>query len=112
MTAVHVGDEARLLIPTDQSEHHEPGMQKTDMIGILEVLLHQLPVAGYALARVAENRKLAAVEDAIEGGQNFRAEIALQRLDVMIERCKDHTVTHGNLELVEGMIRRLEVGGH
>src|ERR1700733_246594 len=30
----------------------------------------------------------------------------------MIERCKDHTVAHGNLELVERMVCRLEVGGH
>jgi len=73
MTAVHVGDEARLLISADQSEHHEPGMQEADVVGILDVLLHQLPVAGNALTRVAENRKLAAVKDAVEIGQNFRA---------------------------------------
>jgi hypothetical protein len=51
------------------------------VIGVLDVLLHQLPVARDPLPVVAEQLQRAAVEQAVEVAQDRRAQEVLERLD-------------------------------
>src|SRR5437868_3301222 len=82
------------------------------MVRVLDVLLHQLPVTGNALAAVAEDRELAAVEQAVEIVKDVGAQKVLERLDARVERREDHAAARCHLELVEAVVLDLEVGGH
>ncbi|WMI97635.1 GLUG motif-containing protein [Pseudomonas chlororaphis subsp. aurantiaca] len=52
----------RFVVGTPEPERNEPGMQQTWVIRILDVLLHQRPVARNALAVVTQDRELATIE--------------------------------------------------
>ena len=79
-------------------------MQQTGVIRILDVFLHQLPVARNALAPVTQNFELAAIEDAVKVFQDGGAEKLLEGLHVMIEGCEHHATPHGHLELGQTMV--------
>jgi hypothetical protein len=55
-------------------------MQQAGMVGILDVLEHQLPVARDPLAQVTEHDEFAAREDPVEIAEHGIAEIAVERL--------------------------------
>src|SRR6185437_5914044 len=112
MPAGIVHDEARFLIGAPEPEDHEPGVQQPRMVRVLDILLHQLPVAGNALARIAQHGQAAAVEDTLVPGCHRRAEIAPQIRHVMIERGEDDAVIDLGLELIEPVFFELEIGGH
>ena len=113
---VRVGHHSRLLIGTPEAERDEEHMQQSGVIRILDVLLHQLPVARNPLPRIAENRQLAGRvvrrKDAIEIGEHIGAEIVFERRNRRIERRKHNAIPGRYLKLVESMIFELEVGRH
>src|SRR5262245_52267219 len=82
------------------------------MIGVLDVLLHQLPIARNALTRIAENCELPAVEQTIEIAQDLWPEIAFQWFDLVVEGREDDAVSRSHLQLGQRMVGRLEIGRH
>ena len=66
VAVVRVHHQLRLVVGAPEAEGHEPGVQQARVVRVLDVLLHQLPVARDALAVVAEDLELAAVEQAVE----------------------------------------------
>ena len=111
-----VGDHPRLLVGTPQAERHEEHMQQAGMIRILDVLLHQLPVARNALSRIAEDHQLAVWltcrEHAIEIPEHVGTEIVFERRHRAIKGGEDDPVALGDFQLVEAMILEPEIGRH
>src|SRR5207249_11907011 len=95
-----------------ETEGHEPGMQQTRMVGVLDVFLHQLPVSRNALARVTENGELPSIEHALDVGQDRRPDVVLDRWYVGMERRVDHAVVDRYVQLSERVIFDPEVLGH
>ena len=112
MAVVRVHLQRRLVVGTPQAEGHEPGVQQAGVVRILDVLLHQLPVARDALAVVAEDRELPPIEHPVEVAEHGRTHEVFERLDVVIERREHHAAARGDLQLREAVIGRLEVGRH
>ncbi|MNU41213.1 hypothetical protein D3C71_299400 [compost metagenome] len=100
------------VVRAPQAEGHEPGMQQAGVVGVLDVLLHQLPVAGDALPAVAVDHQFAAVEHAIEVMQDVRAQVVFQRFDGMVERREHHAVAAGHRQFGQPVLFRLEVWRH
>ena len=109
---VRVHHQLRLVVGAPEAEGHEPGVQEARVIRVLDVLLHQLPVARNALPVVAEDLQLATVEQAVEVVQHRRAEEVLEGLDIRIERGEDDAAAGRHPELVEAVLLELEVGRH
>ena len=82
------------------------------MVRVLDVLLHQLPVARNALAVVAQDGELAAIEQPVKVTQNGGAQEFLQRLHAVVKRRKHHAATGGHLELGQPMLCRVEIRRH
>ena len=112
VTAVFVHDHPAFLVRTPQAEGHEPGVQQARVIGILDVLHHQLPVARDALAVVAQQRERAALEDAVQPGRDLRAEIVLQRLDGFAEGGEHQAMQHRHPQASEAVVLQVEVRRH
>ncbi|EWS62853.1 hypothetical protein Y695_03916 [Hydrogenophaga sp. T4] len=112
MAVVRVHAQLALVVGAPEPEGDEPGVQQTGVVGVLDVLLHQLPVAGNALAVVAQDRELAAVEQAVEVLQDGRPHVLFERLDLVIERGEHHAAAHRHLELRQRMVLGVEVGRH
>ena len=113
--AVAAGDvhlDFRRLVGAEQAEAHEEHVQQARVIGILDVLEHQLPVGGDELARVAEEGELAAVEDAVVQCEHRGPEVLFEGLEPLSERREDHAVTPRNAELSESMVLRIEIRRH
>ena len=94
----------RLVVGAPEPEGDEPGVQQARVVRVLDVLLHQLPVARDALAVVAEDLQLAAVEQAVEVAEDRRAEEVLERLDVVVERREHDAAARRDLQLGEAVL--------
>src|SRR5438067_2519903 len=79
------------------------------VVRVLDVLLHQLPVARDALAVVAQDLQLAAVEEPVVVLQDRRSEVRLERLDVGVEGGEHHAAARGDLQLGEAVLLEPEV---
>ena len=109
---VCVHQQLGLVVGTPESEGDEPGVQQARMVGVLDVLLHQLPVAGDPLAVIAQNAQPAAVEHAVEIAQDRRAHEVLERLHRMVEGGEHDAAAQRHLELVQSVVCAVEVLGH
>jgi hypothetical protein len=87
-------------------------MQQAWMVGVLDILHHQLPVARYALAVGAEQRELAAIEDAAQPGHHVRADIIRKGGRIRIDARKNQSVIGGDLQFAETMLPEIEIGRH
>src|SRR5215470_1387350 len=75
---IHLG--LRGLVGPEQAEADQKHVQQARVVGVLDVLEHQLPVRGDQLARVAEHRERTAVENAVVQREHRRAEVFRQGL--------------------------------
>ena len=82
------------------------------MVGVFDVLLHQLPVARNALAAVAQNHQLAAIEHAVKVLEDGGAQKFFQGLDIVVKGRKHHAAAHRHLEFGQAVIGHLEFFGH
>ena len=57
VAVVRVHQQLRLVVGAPEAEGDEPGVQQARVVRVLDVFLHQLPVARDALAVVAEDRR-------------------------------------------------------
>src|SRR5438552_1200558 len=96
----------RRLIGAKQSEANEEYVKYRRVVGVLDVLEHQLPVGGNALPHVAEHTEVAAVEDTVEIRKHPRAEVVLERTNPHIECRKDDAVTLGDGKPSHPMLSR------
>ena len=110
MVGVH--PERRLVVGAPEPEGDEPGVQQAGVVRVLDVLLHQLPVARNALAVVAQDGELAAIEQPVKVAQDGGAQKLLQRLHAVVKRRKHHAATGSHLELGQPMLCRVEVRWH
>jgi hypothetical protein len=78
----------------------------------LDVLEHQLPVARYALAHIAEHGELAAAEDAVEIAQHQGAEIILECLGRGGERGEDDAVPPRHAQALQPVRQGVEIVRH
>src|SRR5262249_10753493 len=67
------------LVEPEQAERDQEDVKDAGVIGVLNVLEHEFPVAGDALAHVAQNLELAAIEQPVKIVQHLPAEKILQR---------------------------------
>src|SRR5260221_8051160 len=82
------------------------------MVGILDVLHHQFPIPRNALTRIALDDERPAVEGTVEVMQEVGADVFLQWLDLLVERCKHHSTACSYLQLCEASIIQGEIGRH
>ena len=82
------------------------------MVGILQVLVIHLPVAGQLIAVVAVDLELLAGEDGVEIGQDSGRQVFLQGLDLVAVGREDHAVAGGDAQLAQAVFLVLEVLGH
>ena len=97
MPVLLVHEQLRLVVGAPESKGDEPGVQQARMVGILDVLLHELPVARHPLARVAENGELASVEHALEIRQYRGPDVLREGRHLGMERGEDHAVVDRDL---------------
>ena len=112
MPVMPVGLQLALVVCAPEAERDEPGVQQARVVRVLDVLLHELPVARNLLAVVAEDLEFAAVEQAVEVAQHFGSEEVFERLHVRVERSEHHAAAHRHLELVEAVRLGVEVLWH
>src|SRR5512132_318595 len=110
--SVRVGDEVRLLVGAPQAERDEPRVQQSRVIRVLDVLLHQFPVAVDPLSRITEDRERAAVEHAVEVVKDLVAQIPLEWLDVGIEGCEYDAVPRRDRKPRKPVVLAPESGRH
>ena len=112
VAVVPVHAQPALVVGAPEAEGDEPGVQQAGVVGVLDVLLHELPVTRNALAVVAQDLELAAVEQAIEPPQDLRAQVVLEGLHVEVEGGEDHAAARGHLQLGQAVVGGLEVRRH
>ena len=112
MAAGLVHLDRRLLVEAEQAEGHQEHVQQAGVVRVLDVLEHQLPVAGNALAHVAEHDELAAVEHAVEIAQHAVAEIGLERLVRRAEAGEHDAVPLRRREALQAVVLGAEIGRH
>ena len=112
VAVVRVHAQLAFVVGSPKAKGNKPGVQQTGVIGVLDVLLHQLPVARDALAVVAQHLELAAVEQAVEVGEDGWPHEILQRLHAVVKRRKHHAATGGDFQGGEAMVFGVKVGRH
>ena len=100
------------IVGPEKPEGDQEDVQQAGVIGVLEVLEHELPVGPHALARIAQNAELAPVEHPVEVAQHLGSEIILERPHGVIEGGEDDTAPDGALQGLEVMVLELEIVGH
>ncbi len=101
-----------VLVEAKEAEGDQEDVQQAGVIGVLDVLEHQLPVARDALAHIAEHGELPAGEDAVEIAEHQRAEIILEALRRRIERGEDDAVAPRHAETLQPVRLGGEIGRH
>src|SRR5579863_8510229 len=112
MAALLVHHQLRLIVGTPESKGHKPGVQQAGMVRVLNVLLHEIPVARDSLAVVAKDLQAPAIECAIEIAKNLRSQEIFEGLDIVIERSEHDAAARRDLELGETVILQLEICRH
>ena len=87
-------------------------MQQSGVIGILQILEHQLPIAWNKLPRIAKNLELATIENSIHKSVNRLAKKIFVQLRVMVEGRKDRAVVIVHLKDIEPVFFAFEIVGH
>ena len=87
-------------------------MQQRRVVGVLQVLEHQLPIAWNKLAGVAQYLQLPPVEDPVHEPVDGLAEILFVGLHVRVHAGEDRPVVVVHLQDIEAVLLALEVGGH
>ena len=112
VAVVRVHAQLALVVGTPEAKGHKPGVQQARVIRVLDVFLHQLPVARDALAVVAQHHQLAAVEQAVKVFQDGRAHEVFERLHGRVKRREHHAAARGHFQGREAMVLGVKVGGH
>jgi len=87
-------------------------VQQGRVVGVLDVLLHQLPVGGDVLAVVAEHLELPAAVDAAEVLEEFLAEIVAERRRCVRKGRPDDAVHHLGPQRVQAVRLGVEIRRH
>ena len=87
-------------------------MEQARVVGILDVLEHQLPIARDPLPQIPEHDELAAVEDAVEIAEHRFAEIKLERFGVLGKAGEHDAVAARHREALQPMLLRAKIGRH
>src|SRR5882724_1439995 len=87
-------------------------MQEARMVRVLDVLEHQLPVAGDPLAQVAEHNELTASEHTIEVAEHVFAEIILERFVLRRKAGEHDAVPARHREPLKPVLFPSKIGRH
>src|SRR5262249_19147626 len=102
----------RAVAGDQQAERHQKGVQQRRVIGVLEILVIELPIAGQRVAVVTQQPWLSALEGRRGLLEHLRAEVILKRLHVVEVRSKHDTAVSRYVEPTQSMLGAVEVGGH
>jgi hypothetical protein len=75
---------------TPEPESDKPGAQPTREVRVLDIFLHQLPVARNTLAVISQESECSAIKQAVKVSQHRGLHEVLKRLDIRIKTRKDH----------------------
>src|SRR5690349_5834181 len=95
------------VVDAEETEGDEEHMQQARVAGVLDVLEDQLPVRPQALARVAEQAQLAAVEYPVVKAEHLLAEISLKVRYLRIQRSKNSTAARGDADRRQPVLREI-----
>ncbi|MNV46997.1 hypothetical protein D3C71_1388480 [compost metagenome] len=112
VTALVVDIDGGLLVGAEQAEGGEEHVQQTRVIGVLDVLLHLLPVGRNVLTVVAQHLQLPAVIDAGVVLPELLAEVLAEGRRLVREGGPDHAVDHLDAQLVQAVVLGVEVRRH
>jgi len=107
---VHV--DGGFLVGAEQAEGGEEHVQQPGVVRVLDVLLHQLPVAGDVLPIVAEHLQGPAAVDSGVVGPKLLAEILAERRGRVAEGRPNEAVDDLHPQAAEAVVGRVEVGRH
>src|SRR5918992_3337445 len=82
------------------------------MTAVLDVLEHELPVRGEALAGVAQDRERSAVEHPVVEGEHLAAEICLERRRLAAKRTEDRSAPCLDADSSEAVLAKREIRRH
>ena len=112
MPAGRIREHERAVAGDQQAERHQEGVQQRGVIGILEILVIELPIAGQRVAVVPQKPWLAAVEGRLELLEHLRPEVILKRFHIVEVGSKHDTAVSRNIEPTQSMLSVVEVGRH
>src|SRR6266540_4570680 len=112
MPACRVHVHGRGLISPEETKGHQEHVHQAGMIGVLDILEHQLPIARDALSHIAQEVQRSPIEHTVEIGQHGGTEIVFEWFDVRAEAGKNGAMPDRDLEGLESMLLTAELGGH
>ena len=112
MPACGVHVHGRGLIGAEQTKGHQEHVHQAGVIGVLDVLEHQLPIARDTLPHIAEEPQRTPIEHTVEIRQHGRAKVVCEWFDLRAKTGKDGAVTDRDLESLKPIRLAGEIGRH
>ena len=102
----------RLLIEAEQPKGHQKHVQQAGVVRILDVLEHQLPIAGYPLAQISQYDEFAPGKDTVKIAEHVVAEIGLEGRRLGRRAGEHDAVPAHDQKVLQTVLLRTEIGRH
>ena len=112
MAVLGIHQQLRFIVRPPKPKRDKPGVQQAGVVRVLDVLLHQLPVAWDALAVIAQKCELAAIKHPVKVAADGGAEVLFKRRHIVVKAGEYCAAARRNFQLGQAVGFEVKVSRH